>query len=213
MEETRVEPCRDCENPVSKSAEVCPHFGRSIRGSGSDQLAAPITGAISAYILLGRGLSRQVNEEGLESRTRLALYYFTQDVSSASTIKAQNPGAQVDGTLMTLDISGASVAYVCNWDSGSTNCTLTRVVNGVTPGLLLLDNLTSFSLQYFDPTTNAVTAPATAPSTPQVEIKQVCMTYTTSAGYAPSGNQSKLTVVSPLVVLKNEGLLQDPTYP
>jgi prepilin-type N-terminal cleavage/methylation domain-containing protein len=170
-------------------------------------------GVLSAYIFLGRGLSRQVNEEGLESRTRLALYYFTQDVSSASAITAQNPGAQVDGTLMTLSISGTSVAYVCNWDAGPTSGTLTRTVNGVTPGLLLLTNLTSFSFQYFDPTTSPVTAPSTAPATPQIDIKQVCMTYTSSAGYAPSGNQSNLTVVSPLVILKNKGLLQDPTHP
>jgi prepilin-type N-terminal cleavage/methylation domain-containing protein len=169
-------------------------------------------GVLSAYIFLGRGLSRQVNEEGLESRTRLALYYFTQDVSNASAITAENPGAQVDGTLMTLTVSGTPIAYVCNWDA-PTGGTLTRTVNGVTPGLVLLTNLTSFSFQYFDPTTNTVTAPATAPSTPQIDIKQVCMTYTSSAGYAPSGNLSKLTVVSPLVILKNKGVLKDPTNP
>ena len=91
--------------------------------------------------------------------------------------------------------------------------TLTRTVNGATPGLLLLTNLTSFGFQYFDSTTHAVTAPATAPASPQIDIKQVCMTYTSSAGYAPSGNLSNLTVVSPLVVLKNKGALQDSTYP
>jgi prepilin-type N-terminal cleavage/methylation domain-containing protein len=170
-------------------------------------------GVLSAYIFLGRGLSRQVNEEGLESRSRLALYYFTQDVQSASAITAVNPGAQVDGTLMTLSISGNSIAYVCNWDNGPTKGTLTRTVNGATPGLLLLTNLTSFSFQYFDSTTTSVTAPASAPTSPQIDIKQVCMSYTSSAGYAPSGNQSNLTVVSPLVVLKNKGLLLDPTNP
>ena len=51
-------------------------------------------GVLSAYIFLGRGLSRQVNEEELESRTRLALFWFTQDVSSASAITAQNPGLE-----------------------------------------------------------------------------------------------------------------------
>lgn len=170
-------------------------------------------GVLSAYIFLGRGLSRQVNEEGLESRTRLALYYFTQDVSSASSITAANPGPQVDGTLMTLNVSGALVAYNCNWDLGATKGTLTRTINGVSPGTLLLNNLTNFSLQYFDSTTHSVSAPAAAPSSPQISIKQVCMTYTTSAGYAPSGNQSNLTVVSPLVVLKNKGALLDPNIP
>lgn len=170
-------------------------------------------GVLSAYIFLGRGLSRQVNEEGLESRTRLALYYLTQDVSSASAITAQNPGTQVTGTQMTLTIPGTGlVSYYCDWSGGATQGILERQV-GSGPYLVLLTSLTSFSFQYFDSTTNLVTAPATAPSTPQIDIKQVCMTYTSSAGYAPSGNQSNLTVVSPLVMLKNKGVLQDPTDP
>ena len=60
-------------------------------------------GVLSAYIFLGRSLSRQLNAEGLESRTRLALYYFTQDISSATSIIAQNPGAGTQGP-MTLNI-------------------------------------------------------------------------------------------------------------
>ena len=31
--------CDDCGQPVSKKAEVCPHCGRRIRGSRTDQLA------------------------------------------------------------------------------------------------------------------------------------------------------------------------------
>jgi prepilin-type N-terminal cleavage/methylation domain-containing protein len=170
-------------------------------------------GVLSAYIFLGRGLSRQVNEEGLESRTRLALYYFTQDVSSATAIAAQDPGAGVTGTQMTLTLPGpVSVTYYCDWSAGATQGVLERSYNAG-PYLVLLKNLTSFSMQYFDSTTHAITAPVSAPTSPQVEIKQVCMTYTSSAGYAPSGNLSNLTVVSPLVILKNKGVLQDPTDP
>jgi prepilin-type N-terminal cleavage/methylation domain-containing protein len=170
-------------------------------------------GVLSAYIFLGRGLSRQVNEEGLESRTRLALYYFTLDVSSASAISAENPGAQTTGTQMTLTIPGTGlVNYYCDWSGGTTKGILERQV-GSGAYLVLLTNLTNFSLQYFDATTNPVIAPASAPSLPQINIKQVCMTYTTSAGYAPSGNLSQLTVVSPMVLLKNKGVLQDPNDP
>src|ERR1035438_3475238 len=43
-------------------------------------------GVLSAYIFLGRGLVRQGNEEQLESRTRVALYDFTQDMSGASAV-------------------------------------------------------------------------------------------------------------------------------
>lgn len=170
-------------------------------------------GVLSAYIFLGRGLSRQVNAEQLESRTRLALYTFTQDVSSATSITAENPGAQVTGDQMTLTLPGSnSVTYHCDWSQGLTSGILERQV-GSGPYLVLLTNLTSFSFQYFDATTHLVTVPSSAPTSPQMGIKQVCMAYSSSAGYGPSGNLSQFTVVSPLVILKNTGLPLDPNTP
>jgi len=170
-------------------------------------------GVLSAYIFLGRGLSRQVNAEGLESRTRLALHYFTQDVSSASAIAAQNPGSQVTGTQMALTIPGSNtVTYYCDWTQGPANGVLERQV-GTNPYLVLLTNLSSFSLQYFDSTTHAFAVPSAAPSAPQIDIKQVCLTYTSTAGYGPSGNLSNFTVVSPLVIMKNKTVLLDPNSP
>lgn len=168
-------------------------------------------GVLSAYIFLGRGLSRQVNEQSLESRTRLALYTFTQDVSGASSVTAQNPGAGVSGDLMTLSVSGTSVTYHCDWSAGSSKGVLERQVGGG-PYLVLLENLTSFTLQYFDASTTPVVVPATS-SSPQIDIKQVSMAYTSAAGYGPSGNLSTFSVVSPLVLMKNKGLLTDPTNP
>src|SRR5580693_1180412 len=72
-------------------------------------------GVLSAYIFLGRGLARQINEQSLESRTRLALYWLAQDVSSANAIAAQNPGSGVSGDQFTVTIpsSGSSVTYHC----------------------------------------------------------------------------------------------------
>lgn len=174
-------------------------------------------GVLSAYIFLGRGLSRQVNAQSLESRTRLALSYFTQDVSNSSSITAQNPGAQTTGNQMILNVtqpssSPVTVTYKCDWSGGSQSGILERKA-GSGAWLILLTNLTNFSLLYFDSTTHSITAPATAPASPQNNIKQVCMTYTSSAGYAPSGNVSQFTVVSPLVILKNKGLLTDPNNP
>lgn len=170
-------------------------------------------GVLSAYIFLGRGLSRQVNAESLESRTRLALHYFTQDVSSASAITAQNPGVQVTGPQMALVIPGLNtVTYYCDWSQGASKGILERQV-GTNPYLVLLTNLSAFSLQFFDATTHTVTVPTAAPSTPQIDIKQICLTYTSTAGYGPSGNLSNFTVVSPLVIMKNKSVLQDPNQP
>jgi Tfp pilus assembly protein PilW len=170
-------------------------------------------GVLSAYIFLGRGLARQVNAEGLESRTRLALYWFTQDVSNATTIAVQNPGAGVTGTQMTLAVASlGTVTYACDWSLGSPFGKLTRQVNSG-PVLTLLNNLSSFSFGYYDPTGNVVIAPGTAPSTPQIDIKQAYMTFTSTAGVASTGAQSNFTVVSARVTLKNKALLQDPTTP
>jgi Tfp pilus assembly protein PilW len=169
-------------------------------------------GVLSAYIFLGRGLTRQANQESLESRSRQALYYFTQDVSSATTISAQNPGNQTDGTLMTLNTPGSgTVIYSCNWDLGPTLGILQRQAGSAT--VTLLTNLSSLNVGYFDLTGTAVTVPTTAPTSPQINIKQVNMTFTSAAGYAASGSRSQLTVVSPIVIMKNKALLEDPSEP
>ena len=78
-------------------------------------------GVLSAYIFLGRGLARQVNEESLESRSRLALYWFTQDVSTASGIAACVPSSPTSGkyTWFTLTTSsGGTVSYYTDWTAG-----------------------------------------------------------------------------------------------
>ena len=170
-------------------------------------------GVLSAYIFLGRGLARQVNEESLESRGRLALFWVSHDVSTATSISAQNPGAGVTGTLMTLNVPVlGSVTYAVDWTGGPTLGKLTRQV-GANPSLTLLTNLTSFSFCYYDLPGNSVTAPATTPASPQIGIKQVYMNYTSSAGVAFTGAQSNYTVVSPRLILKNQGLLVDPNVP
>jgi Tfp pilus assembly protein PilW len=172
------------------------------------------SGVLSAYIFLGRGLARQVNEETLESRTRLALYWFTRDVSSASGIIAENPGAGVSGTMMSLSVPslGTTVYYICDWSGGTGFGVLNRQVGIAGNKVPLLTNLTSFNIGYYDPAGNIVTAP-TITTTQQVNIKQAYMSYISTAGVKVVGSQSNLAVVSPRVTLKNKGVLTDPTAP
>lgn len=171
------------------------------------------SGVLSAYIFLGRSLARQVNAESLESRTRLALYWFTRDVSSASTITASEPGAGTTGTRVTLTVPGVgTVTYALDWSGGAGQGILNRQV-GSGPALVLLNKLTTFSFGYYDPAGNAVTPPASAPSNPQINIKEAYMSYTSTAGVASTGAQSNFTVVSPRVLLKNQALLVDPNIP
>ena len=167
-------------------------------------------GVLSAYIFLGRGLMRQANEESLESRSRLALYYFTLDVSSASAITAVNPGVQVTGTLMTLIVpSSGTITYSCDWSNGATSGILERQV-GSGPVLTLLTNLTSINFGYYDINGSTISVPSTAPTYAQLNIKQVNLAFTSTAGYPTSGAESNLTVVSPRVIMKNKSLIKDP---
>jgi type II secretory pathway pseudopilin PulG len=175
-------------------------------------------GVMSAYMFLGRSLARQVNEQSLESRTRLALYWLTQDASSASAIYIQNPGATTTGYQMVLSVpSLGSVYYSCDWSGGANMGKLTRQV-GSGPVLTLLTNLTSFDFGYYDIDGNPVAAPGTAspltaPTTLQLNVKQVCMYYTSTAGVASTGDQSNLSIASPLIIMKNQGYLTDPNVP
>lgn len=170
-------------------------------------------GVLSAYIFLGRGLARQANEESLESRARLALYYFSQDISTAATVAAQDPGVQTSGQILTLNIPGSGVVvYSCDWSLGPTQGILNRQV-GSQPVLPLLTNLTSLSFGYYDPTGKAIIPPSSAPTSPQINIKQAYFAFTSVAGVAQSGAQSQFTVVSPRITIKNQGLLKDPNDP
>jgi Tfp pilus assembly protein PilW len=167
-------------------------------------------GVLSAYIFLGRGLMRQANEEVLESRSRLALYYLTQDVSAATAVTAENPGTRVTGTQMTLTTpTSSSIVYSCDWSGGTSNGILNRQV-GSGPVLKLLTNLTSISFGYYDITGSSVSVPTSAPTYKQFNIKQINLSFTSTAGYANSGAQSNLTVVSPRILMKNKSVLEDP---
>jgi prepilin-type N-terminal cleavage/methylation domain-containing protein len=173
-------------------------------------------GVLSAYIFLGRGLARQVNEESLESGARVALYYFTQDLSSATAITATNPGPQTNGTLMTLSIpqpgTTTTVVYNYVWDPVLMQGSLTRTAGSAQP-VTLLKYLSIFSFGYYDATGNSISVPSSLPLSPQINIKQVNMSFTSAAGYVTSGAQSQFTVVSPLVTMNNKTSLEDPNDP
>jgi prepilin-type N-terminal cleavage/methylation domain-containing protein len=177
-------------------------------------------GVLSAYIFLGRGLARQVNEESLESRSRLALYWFTQDVSTASAIAACVPTSSTTGTptLFTLTTAtGGTVSYSTDWSGGVGFGILNRKIGSSGPTLKLLTNLTSLSFRYYDLPGNDLTSslPTSLASTPvqQINVKQVYMTYVATAGVASTGAQSNYTVMSPRVIMKNKVFLTDPTNP
>jgi Tfp pilus assembly protein PilW len=170
-------------------------------------------GVLSAYIFLGRGLTRQGNEEQMESSSRVALYYFTQDVNSATSVDPTN----LTPTAMSLYSPDSSdeIIYTYTPPAGPVAGTLVRTTTGAVPGpsrLTLLSNLTSFAFTYYNFVPALTTAAPAIP--PAAGVKQVNMAYSAVAGLAASGAQSTLVVTSPRVSLKNKGLLgQSPGLP
>jgi hypothetical protein len=163
------------------------------------------SGVLSAYIFLGRGLTRQGNEEVMESRSRVALFYFTQDVSSATAI---DPG-YMTSTQMYLYYPDPLDEVQYTYDPGAQ--TLTRKTTGTAPGpasLTLLIGLTTLTFNYYSfvPTTT----PTPPPLPPPAAVKQINMAFTTVAGVSVSGAQAQLDVTSPRVTLKNKPLLGSP---
>jgi hypothetical protein len=167
-------------------------------------------GVLSAYIFLGRGLMRQGNEEQLESRSRQALYDFTQDISAASAVTSATATSLTVNTWIPQTSPNPPVMATATYSyfPAEGQLTLIRTAppaaplafpNWPTPGtqgLVLLNNVTNFSFGTYDINGNST---GLAPL-----IKQVNMSFTTTAGSQMGGAQSRLTVVSPQVILKNK---------
>ena len=151
-------------------------------------------GVMSAYIFLGRALIREGNMEILESRTRTTLYQFTQDVSTAAGV---SPTGMTSSSLVLYEPSSVSeVTYTYN----SANGQLTRTPPGSATQTVMLTGLVSFAFGYFD-------SYGILTSNPNA-VKQINITYTSSAGSAITGSIANFNVVSPRVILKNKPYLQ-----
>ncbi|HKM54491.1 MAG TPA: prepilin-type N-terminal cleavage/methylation domain-containing protein [Isosphaeraceae bacterium] len=166
---------------------------------------------LSAYIFLGRGLMRQSNEEQLESRCRQALYDFTQDMSAASAVISANATTLTVNTWIPQTVGSAPVMGTATYEyvPAEGQLTLTRTAppaatpafpNWPTPpgppAFVLLNNVTNFSFGTYD--MGGISTGVLG------LVKQVNMSFTTTAGSQIGGAQSHVTVVSPQVILKNK---------
>jgi hypothetical protein len=170
---------------------------------------------LSAYIFLGRGLTRQGNEEMLESRSRQTLFYVTQDVSSATAIDPLWMGSPSGGnSILKLYYPDSSDEVIYTYNSAAG--TLTRTFSGTAqaaaaPGPAILFTglpsaanpgnigLSSMAFSFYDFTGTPTTAAPAA--------KQVNLTFTALAGIGASGAQSHINVVSPRILMKSKPFL------
>jgi len=159
-------------------------------------------GVLSAYTFLGRALIRQGNEEQLESQARVALFWFTEDVSTATCADPTN----MTSTSLSLyaPSSTVEVTYTYNAAAG----TLTRTTSGGAPGpasLVLMTKLTAFSFTYYNFVAATTTTAPTPP--PAAGVKEINMAFTLASGTQTSGSLASYAVTSPRVAIKNKVLL------
>jgi hypothetical protein len=151
-------------------------------------------GILSGYTFLARNFTRLLNSQGQDTKSRKALYVFSQDISKAVQV------ATATDTHLTLLLPGTggsttSVSYSYSASAG----TLTRT--DTSGSVALLTNLTNLDFNYFNKAGSAVTSGP-------LSVKEVEVTFSTALGNSASGTQSRATSVSPRLVLRNKSLLQ-----
>lgn len=174
--------------------------GRSHRGFSVVELivatclaAFVIAAILSAYVFIGRNLTRLLNTQEQEVKSRRTLRMFTGDVSAAIRLTS----ATATGFSLTKPtISGnTTVSYAYSTGNG----TLTRTEAG--SSLTLLTGITAFSLEYFNEGGTTITGSTQS-------VKSIELAFTTASGVASNGTLATYRSVSPRIVLRNKATLE-----
>jgi hypothetical protein len=150
-------------------------------------------GILTAYLFIGRNLTRLVNVQHQDVESRRTLWQVTADVSAASQLTT----ATTSQLVLTKPVSGgtATVSYSYSPNAG----TLSRTDSAGTQ--TMLTGLTAFTITYYNEGGTAIT------SSPQ-SVKSVEFSFTAASGSSTSGTRASYTTVSPRVLLRNKQALQ-----
>ena len=155
--------------------------------------AIAFAGILSAYLFLGRSLTRLVNTQRQEVQSRGTLRRFTQDLSAAVSLTT----ATSTEIAFTKAVSTGTAAVSYTYSTG--NGTLTRADSSGSQ--TLLSGLTACTLTYYNESGIAVT------SSPQ-SVKSVELSFASAVGGANTGTRTSYSTVSPRIVLRNKPALQ-----
>jgi prepilin-type N-terminal cleavage/methylation domain-containing protein len=155
--------------------------------------AIVFAGVLSAYLFIGRNLTRLVNFQQQEVESRRTLRYLTEDVSAA-TVLTTATASRLD---LTKPASGGSTAISYVYSPGDQ--TLTRTDPSGTR--TLLTGLTDFSLLYYNRTGMAIASSL-------LSVKSIELSFSSTAGSAASGTLASYSTVSPRIVMRNKPVLE-----
>lgn len=161
--------------------------------------AIVLAGVLSAYLFLGRNLTRLMNTQQQDVQSRRALRNFTSDLSAAIQLSTATSSQLVLTKPKAGGTTTVSYVYAAPSPATAANGTLKRTDNGVER--TVLSSLTAFALTYYNEAGTAITPNAQS-------VKAVEFSYASAAGVASAGTQSAYTTVSPRVVLRNKPVLQ-----
>jgi prepilin-type N-terminal cleavage/methylation domain-containing protein len=171
-----------------------------------------MAGVLSAFLFLGRNLTRLVNMQEQQTKTRRVLRMFSSDVGTASNLTTATStitgGVTTYAQFVLVPPTGSNVTYTYNL---SGNGKLTRQV-GAGTAQDQLTNITSFSINYFtviDTVNGVAFSPTAAAPSNALGVKAVEFQFTTSVGSSAAGTLTTYSATSPRVLLRNRnGLLQ-----
>lgn len=156
-------------------------------------LAIILLAVLTAYMFVGRNLSKLVNRHRQEAESRLTLRQFSDDLSAALKLTTAT-AAQV--SLVKPTASGnTTVSYAFSSADG----TLTRTEGGATRAVL--SGVTALSVSYYNE------GGSTVAGSPQ-SVKFVELMFSTASGSEANGTRATYTTVSPRVLLRNKPMLQ-----
>jgi hypothetical protein len=150
-------------------------------------------GILTAYLFIGRNLTRLVNVQHQEVESRRTLRYVTQDISAAIELTT----ATSSQLAVTKPTSGGTTSVTYSYSSA--NGTLSRTDSTGTQ--TLLSGLSAFTITYYNEGGTAVS------SSPQ-SVKSVEVAFTSTAGSSNSGTLASYSTVSPRVILRNKQVLE-----
>lgn len=169
---------------------------------GAALSAVVMVGILTSFVFLGRSLSRLVNYQTLEAKSREALTLMRTDFGLALSVKA---GTTPTASSLILSLPAGDVTYTYD---GTAKSLRRQTTFGANRDHTLLQNstcsCTSFSFFYYTTTNGSPVSQITAGQNIPFSIKQVQVSYSLdSAGSASPQTRASFDMASATLLLRN----------
>jgi prepilin-type N-terminal cleavage/methylation domain-containing protein len=166
-------------------------------------------GILGGFTFLGRNLTRLVNSQEQEAKSRRAFYLLGQDISAATKVESTATDSSIQ-----LTVQGRGTVRYAYDPLALTFSRTAPVSSGANASIttVLLTNLSALNFKYYNQAGNLL-ALTTADDVDLAKsgiqsVKEIELSFASAVGNAPSGTRSVFAGKSPRFVLRNRPLLQ-----